>query len=120
MTSKQCIKVSNLRKNGYTDLNNWLSMENNIYVGRTGRIWVDKKIFHYTGSKWANPFKVNEKCTLDESLLKYIDYIVETGLIYDIDELKGKNLGCWCESKDCHASILKDVANGDFLQEFFD
>ena len=123
MTSKQCVKVSELRKEGYTDFENWLETKNNIYVGRTGRIWIhgeNKRIFHYKGSKWENPFKVDQNCSLEKSLTQYADYIIESGLIYDIDELKGKTLGCWCTTADCHANILSEVANGEFLMDLFD
>ena len=41
MTSKQCVKVSELRKEGYTDFENWLETKNKNYVGRTGRIWIN-------------------------------------------------------------------------------
>lgn len=123
MTSKQCIKVSELRKNGYTDFESWLEKDCNIYVGRLGRIWIHEKtgtrMFHYLGSKWANPFKVNKECSLELSLEKYIDYIVYSGLIYDIKELKNKTLGCWCKSFDCHANILTEIVDGELLADFF-
>ena len=94
MTSKQSVKVSELRKQEYTDFENWIEEKDNVYVGRSGRIWIhgkNKKIFHYKGSKWANPFKVNKECSLNDSLMKYMDYIVESGLIYDINELRVKH-----------------------------
>ena len=127
MTSKQSVKVYELRKKGYTDFQSWLKGENNVYVGRTGRIWITqekniifhKNIFYYKASKWANPFKVTDECSLEESLDKYIDYIVQTGLIYDIHELKGKTLGCWCTSSKCHATILCEIADGKYLEDFF-
>ena len=50
-TTVTCIKVSNLRKEGYSNLRDWLKYENNIYVGRHGRIFIDKVIFHYPASK---------------------------------------------------------------------
>ena len=123
MTSKQCIKVSELRKEGYTDFESWLDTNENVYVGRAGRIWIhceNKRIFHYKGSKWANPFKVDKNCSLEKSLEQFIDYIVESGLIYDIHELKGKTIGCWCISDNCHANILAEVADGEFLTGLFD
>jgi hypothetical protein len=48
-----------------------------------------------------------------------MDYIVESGLIYDIKELKGKTLGCWCETYECHATLC-EIADGELLSEFFD
>ena len=92
MTSKQCVKVAQLRKKGYTDFESWLKTDDNVYVGLSGRIRIhgdNKRIFN-KGSKWSNPFKVTKECSLEESLTQYIDYIVESGLIHDIHELKGK------------------------------
>ena len=119
MTSKQCVKVAQLRKKGYTDFESWLKTDDNVYVGRSGRIWIhgdNKRIFNYKGSKWSNPFKVTKESSLEESLTQYIDYIVESGLIHDIHEMKGKTLGCWCVSSDCHANILAEIADGEFLK----
>ena len=95
----------------------WLKTDDNVYVGRSGRIWIhgDNK-----RSKWSNPFKVTKECSLEESLTQYIDYIVESGLIHDIHELKGKTLGCWCASSDCHANILVEIADGEFLKNLVD
>ena len=39
MTTAICIKVSNLRKNKYNNLRQWIENKNNIYVGRYGRIF---------------------------------------------------------------------------------
>ena len=124
MTSKQSVKVAELRKKGYTNFESWLKKKENIYVGRNGRIWIynqqGKKQFCYSGSKWANPFKVNKDCSLEQSLKKYTDYIVESGLIFDIHELEGKTLGCWCTTTDCHANILREIADKEFLSQFIE
>jgi len=124
MSTKVCVKVSELRKQGYSDFKDWLNNENNIYVGRKGRIWIhspdNKTIFHYQSSKWHNPFKVTKEISVKESLDKYTDYLIQSGLIHDIGELKGKKLGCWCIGNNCHAKILTDIANGNFLTELLD
>lgn len=124
MSSKVCVKVSELRKQDYSNFEDWLSNKNNVYVGRKGRIWIyfpdNKKIFHYQSSKWCNPFKVTKEMSVDESLEKYTDYLIQSGLIHDIDELKGKKLGCWCVGNNCHAKILTYIANGEFLSELLD
>lgn len=93
MTTVVCVKVDNLRLNGYTDLEQWMSDPNNIYVGRRGRIFIyndaEKRIFHYPGNKWENPYKLKDYSTR-ESLVLYIKHLFESKLIYDIDELRGK------------------------------
>lgn len=127
-TNAISIKVSNLRKisNGkgrkYTDLKDWLSNDNNVYTGRFGRIFIktgnESKIFHYKQSKWANPYSLKEY-SLSESLNKYVEHLLKFNnnnrLIYDIFELDGKTLGCFCDKQKngiipiCHAQILTDL-----------
>jgi hypothetical protein len=117
-TSAVCIKVSNLRKIGYSDLRSWINKENNIYTGRAGRIWIttdgEKEIYHYPSSKWKNPFTLKDY-ELKKSLQLYVIHLFNSGLIYDINELRRKNLGCFCKKqKDgempiCHAQVLSDL-----------
>lgn len=121
MANVVCIKVSDLRKLGYTDLEHWMQDPNNLYTGRRGRIFitdpnkpkepgVNPRIFNYPASKWKNPYKVGPKdYTLNTSLILYVLYLFKTGLIYEIDELEGKNLGCFCEKPPCHAKVLVDL-----------
>lgn len=123
-TTTQCLKVSSLRKesgDANMDLEMWMKQPGNVYVGRPGRIFIGagpkKKIFHYQGSKFANPFKVGEedgKYTLSESLELYEEYLKKSGLIDSLEELRGKNLGCFCnQSGECHAKILANILNQD-------
>lgn len=38
---------------------------------------------------------------------------VVAGIIARIDELRGKNLACWCPlDQPCHADVLLEIANG--------
>ena len=105
-----------------------------MYVGRMGRIFIDKKIFHYQGSKWQNPYTV-AKYGLDESLKKYKEHLEKPGwrqrilrdktyyegsdiLMDDLHELyEYKELGCYCEecnknsclTEKCHAQVLVNL-----------
>ena len=114
MTTIECIKVSALRKTSKDpdiNLEKWMSDPNNIYVGRPGRIFIttgiEKKVFYYPGSKFANPFKVGTTMSLEECIKMYKEHLKSSGLIDQIEELRGKNLGCWCDQKNmCHAKIL--------------
>lgn len=80
-----------------------------IYIGRP--------------SKWGNPFtSKNDDKSLDkykvnsreEAIRKHKEWIT-TGegmyLLKDLDELKGKKLGCWCKPKSCHGDTLAELAN---------
>lgn len=59
----------------------------------------------------------NKKYDLKISLILYVLNLYETGLIYKLDELRGKNLGCWCDHQTkngvphCHAQVLADLIN---------
>ena len=120
MSTVRCVKVDNLRQNGYTDLDQWMSDKNNLYVGRRGRIFIytgtEKRIFHYPGNKWQNPYNLKDY-SVKESLTRYVNHLFESKLIYDIDELRGKNLGCFCKNHKkngipiCHAQVLDDLLN---------
>ena len=118
MSSRICIKVSNLRKiNGSnTTLESWLNDQNNVYCGRSGRIFItengEKRYFSYKGSKWANPYTLKQH-PIDECLDLYRKYItekIEKDPNYNLDELRSKKLGCWCNPKDkCHVDVLLEL-----------
>ena len=116
-TKAICIKVDSLRKQGYENLEEWMKDPNHLYVGRRGRIFItdpetkERHIFHYKDSKWANPFKIDKEHTAEEVVGKYKEYLVESGLINEIQELKGKVLGCFCKSAPCHAHLLTELIN---------
>lgn len=76
-----------------------------IYIGR--------------GSKWGNPFSHRDGTkakyvmgSREEAIEAYREYIT-TGegkhLLNDLDELKGKVLGCYCKPKSCHGDILQSL-----------
>lgn len=125
MANVICLKVSNLRKKGFENLKEWMENPNNVYTGRGGRIWIwedeldeqskrKKYMFHYRASKWHNPFTLKDY-GLKKSLDLYVKHLFQTGLIYQIDELRGKTLGCFCVKQKvgnepmCHAQILADL-----------
>ena len=63
-------------------------------------------------SKWGNPFLLGVDGTRREIIKKYYNWIIgDKKLLADIDELKGKVLGCWCSPKECHGDVLVKLAN---------
>lgn len=107
MATRVCIKVESLRKNGVNSLEEWLQNPDNVYVGRNCCYvkGADK-------SKWANPFPV-KKYGLQECLNLYWQHVYSSGLINQINELRNKNLGCWCipdlginGTANCHVDVL--------------
>jgi len=58
-------------------------------------------------SKWGNPFTIGKDGTREEVISKYEMYIMSRpDLILQLEELKGKILGCWCSPRACHGDIL--------------
>jgi hypothetical protein len=107
-----CVKVASLRRRGYSNLQHWLSNPQNVYVGRYGRIFIsqpdgEKKIFHYSQSIWANPYKVGDEYTREQALYLYEKHLYDSSLINSLHLLHGRSLGCFCdENEACHVDIL--------------
>jgi hypothetical protein len=95
-----------LNKKGYKSLQEWLDESpNNVYIGRGERIKGANK------SKWCNPFAVATHGR--EGALRLFEkrLLTTPDLFNSLDELKGKNLACWCAPLDCHGHILEKYAN---------
>lgn len=106
------IKVNHLRKEKcgccgktYQNLEEWLKNENHVYIGRNMSFYVKGA----EKSKWNNPFTV-KKYGREGCLEKYEKYIKEKGEL-DVEELKGKVLGCWCKPEACHGDVLVDLCD---------
>src|SRR5690348_3020124 len=103
MTTVVDVHVANLRKLGYDSLENWLSQPNHVYIGREMSYMVKGA----KGSKWQNKF-TTKKYGLGESLRLYEENLIKNkDLMANLDELKGKVLGCWCnddknKEEHCH------------------
>jgi hypothetical protein len=94
-----------------------------VYVGRP--------------TKWGNPYEIGkpytkgdmkfdngtisyenvvvliEKMTREDVLMLYRVFIEDQlkEIPHFLDELRGKDLVCWCAPKPCHAEILIELAN---------
>ena len=85
-----------------------------VYVGRP--------------SKWGNPYNIGDskfmlgiprgdgdKLTREEAIERYRWRLraTEMGatLMEQMDELRGKDLVCWCAPLPCHADVLLELAN---------
>ncbi len=95
------VKKKFLNELGYVDFESWASNPKNLYIGRNMNFYVKGA----GASKWQNPFAV-KKYGLEKCLELYEEYVRTSGLINDLDELKGKTLGCWCKPEKCHGDIL--------------
>jgi hypothetical protein len=72
-----------------------------VYIGR--------------GSKWGNPCVIGEYGTREECIVGYLLYLLaNVDLCVDIkEELRGKDLVCYCAPKPCHGDILLQLANNN-------
>jgi len=114
-TTVDNIHVKYLRKKGLANLREWMAQENNIYVGRAGRVYIGGVVFPYRQSKWANPFSL-KTLTREESLSRYEVHIRQMLVADPVAKaellgLTGKNLGCWCKPESCHADVLVKIIN---------
>jgi len=100
------IKVAELRKRGYRNLEHWLEDPNHVYIGRNMTFYVPGSV----ASKWKNPYKAS--LGQDECLRLYREHILTSGLINDIEELRGKQMGCWCKPESCHGDVLVELLEG--------
>jgi len=71
--------------------------------------------------KWGNRFTVAEYGSREQAVEEFNEWLLDC-LVYPIskqatrdalDELRGKNLACWCplDGRPCHADVLLRIAN---------
>jgi len=95
-------KVLNLKDTNYK------VPEDAIYIGRAMPRYGLKE------SKWCNPYKIGKDGTREQVIEKYrlnILFKSQNCIGYDITELTGKDLICWCHPLPCHGDILLALAN---------
>ena len=79
----------------------WRMPPSTVYVGRP--------------TKYGNPFKVkrNDGLIFREAAIRMYERHLRNELIKDphfLDELKGKDLACWCPlDKPCHADVILKI-----------
>jgi len=115
------IKVVNVKKKyllerGIQNFEEWSKLPNTLYIGRN----MD---FYVKGAKcsiWHNPYSI-KKLGLEKCLELYEQYIKNNNELYDkLEELQGKELGCWCKTSSnskCHGDILVKLLNEKLLNK---
>ena len=119
MTTVANVCVAHIRPQGYENLKFWTNNKNNVYIGRANVVFIKtdnkKERFPKKKSKWANPFKIGPNYTRETCLIAYEHYIrqkiEEDPVTYNLNELKGKTLGCWCHPELCHGDVLVQLLN---------
>ena len=63
-------------------------------------------------SKWGNPFVIGRDGSRADVIAKYRAWIVtQPALMNSLDELRCRDLVCWCAPLACHGDVLIDLAN---------
>ncbi len=105
------INKKSLHEQGYEDLEQWLKQEDHVYIGRAVRY-----VSGARQSKWANPFS-KSKYGRDGCIDHYADYIqTRPDLLDQLEELRGKVLGCWCKPDRCHGDVLMELLGREKIE----
>ena len=71
---------------------------NAVYIGR--------------GSKWGNPFRIGPDGDRAAVIAKYERWLArQPQLLRALDELRGRDLVCFCAPRPCHGDLLLQLAN---------
>jgi hypothetical protein len=64
-------------------------------------------------SKWGNPFEIGRDGTREEVVARHREWLMSQPELIEVakQELRGKNLVCFCAPKSCHGDTLLKVAN---------
>lgn len=68
-------------------------------------------------SKWGNPYRIGKDGSRNEVIEKFATYFIHSDLINDIEELRGKILGCHCRPQRCHLDIIVEELERTRVQE---
>ena len=72
----------------------------------TGAVYIGR------GSKWGNPFVIGRDGDRAAVIAKYERYLRSRhDLLRALDELRGKDLVCFCAPLACHGDLLLRLAN---------
>ncbi len=87
---------------------------NMIYIGRYN------KYANLNKSILANPFKITDTLTREESIAKYKNWLLRNieakTAVYDYlkkiqkaSQSRDILLGCWCKPEACHGDVIKEI-----------
>lgn len=108
------VKVKNIRPQ-YENLKEWMEAPENVYIGRKGIVFIKNEAgkserFPKEDSIWANPFKISKELLREDVIQLYEEYILDKiekeNLYEELENLRNKNLGCWCYPEPCHGDVL--------------
>lgn len=64
-------------------------------------------------TKWGNPFVIGRDGSRGDVVRKFEEYIITNPVLMQAakDELRGKDLVCFCAPLSCHGDVLMRIAN---------
>lgn len=66
-------------------------------------------------SKWGNPYKIGLHGSREDVIANYrkmiTKRIADNPKVFDLEELRGRDLVCWCHPQPCHADVLLELTN---------
>lgn len=75
-------------------------------------IYIGRRHLNFAASIWGNPFHEGLNGTREEVIAKYRIWLLKQPQLLDqLQQLRGKVLGCWCHPKPCHGDVLLELAN---------
>lgn len=98
----------------YKNLKEWIQDPENVYIGRSGIVFIDNERYPKDTSVFCNPFKINKNTTRDQVISTYREYIIDKidhnlEIKEQLMKMKNKNLGCWCYPEACHGNVLLEL-----------
>jgi hypothetical protein len=97
------------------NLKEWMEDPNHVYIGPRGIVMVPSGQFYEDGkaklirfptkaSIWANPYETKKE------YMSYITKKIEQDPAYNLEDLRGKKLGCWGTKEMCtHGEVLLEL-----------
>lgn len=83
------------------------------YMGRPNRSLARKNPGKDLKSVWANPFTVVREERRQDSIDRYRTHILgkieQDPETYDLRQLVGPRIGCWCKPRACHCDVLVEL-----------
>ena len=96
------VKKEHLKSRGIADMLEWSLRPDSLYIGRAMPFVPGAT----ANSKWANPFSV-ERYGRVRCLEMFEKYVRGRRDLWDsLEEIEGKEVGCWCFPASCHGEIL--------------
>jgi len=103
------------KEEGKTYAVHFRTHKHDVYIGRPSKF--ENPYTHKDLDKTQAKYHVS---TRQEALNGYVHYLNESGLIKDLEELRGKVLGCWCckspsdgseKTLVCHGQVIAKILN---------